>query len=116
MKNPSMCLQEIRVMHGTRLFMKSSPNWKAHFHSVHGLIQSSTTMEGYRDSTLQKEIPINKERKVKNMKIRYFINGFTYGKNYFYSVGSFTKKQHEALQKGEVVIYNGNEFWIEITE
>lgn len=49
----------------------------------------------------------------RNMKYRYFINGFTYGRSYFFSVGSFTEEQKQMLYDGQVVKYNGNEFWIE---
>jgi hypothetical protein len=52
----------------------------------------------------------------KSMKYKYYINGFTYGRAYFFSVGSFTEKQVRGMYNGKMVTYNGNEFWIEEVE
>lgn len=44
--------------------------------------------------------------------IRYMINGWEYGREYFYDLGRFTKKQIEKLEQGEIVWKRGNAFWI----
>ena len=43
---------------------------------------------------------------------RYYIDGFTQGEKYFYSVGNFTKWELKDLEEGKVVIKNGHEFYI----
>lgn len=46
--------------------------------------------------------------------MRHYINGFTYGERYFKSVGHFTEKEWNRMIDGEVIVKNGNEFWIEV--
>ena len=45
--------------------------------------------------------------------IRYMINGWEYGHEYFHDLGRFTKRQMEKLEQGKIVWKNGNAFWIE---
>ena len=42
---------------------------------------------------------------------KYMINGWKYGKSYFYSFG-FTSLEKERLEDGEVITKGDNEFWI----
>ena len=44
---------------------------------------------------------------------RYFINGWTYGKHYFFDIGGFTEDQVKRMMDGETISKNGNAFWIE---
>lgn len=43
--------------------------------------------------------------------MKYFINGFRYGRSYFMSFG-FSENERERLMNGEIITRNGNEFWI----
>lgn len=45
--------------------------------------------------------------------MKYYINGWRESEKHFYEVGRFTEEEKEALNNGEVVIKNGNEFYIE---
>ena len=49
------------------------------------------------------------------MKRTYYINGFREGKSYFLSLGRFTFKELSALECGEIISKNGNQFWVEKT-
>ena len=46
------------------------------------------------------------------MKIKYMINGFEYGHEYFYDLGRFTEKQQKELDDGHIVWKRGNAFYI----
>ena len=44
--------------------------------------------------------------------MKYFINGWRYGKSYFMSIGRFTEDEMQRLEDGETITKNDNEFWI----
>ena len=43
--------------------------------------------------------------------MRYFINGWSYGRSYFMSFG-FTEEEYERMVNGETITKEENEFWI----
>lgn len=43
--------------------------------------------------------------------MKYYINGWRYGKSYFMSFG-FTAREMERLMDGEIIKKGENEFWI----
>lgn len=43
--------------------------------------------------------------------MKYFINGWTYGRSYFMSFG-FTAEEIDRMANGEVIRRGDNEFWI----
>ena len=43
--------------------------------------------------------------------MKYFINGWLYGRSYFMSFG-FSEYEMDRLMDGEVITREGNEFWI----
>ena len=45
--------------------------------------------------------------------MKYYINGWREGRSYFFSIGRFTDSEKESLMNGEIVVKNGNEFYIE---
>lgn len=45
--------------------------------------------------------------------MKYYINGWREGRNYFMNLGRFTTYELNSLMNGETVKKNGNEFWIE---
>lgn len=45
--------------------------------------------------------------------MKYYINGWQEGKNYFYDIGRFTEEEKEKLQNGETIEKDGNTFRIE---
>lgn len=53
---------------------------------------------------------------MKRYHIKYYINGFREGENYFYRLGRFTEEETEMLIKGEIVVKGDNEFYMEIEE
>lgn len=47
----------------------------------------------------------------------YFINGWRENRNYFMSIGNFTERDMEYMEKtGEEITRGGNTFRIEVTE
>lgn len=44
--------------------------------------------------------------------MKFFINGFSYGRSYFMSFG-FTREEFERMVSGAVIERDGNAFWIE---
>jgi len=43
--------------------------------------------------------------------MKYYINGFRYGRSYFMSFG-WSEQDRDQLMSGEVILRDGNEFWI----
>lgn len=48
--------------------------------------------------------------------MRYYINGWREGRNYFFRIGRFTEEEIERLLNGETVTKGDNEFCIEVEE
>ena len=44
--------------------------------------------------------------------MKYFINGWKYGRSYFLSIGRFTEYEMQRLEDGEIITKDDNEFWI----
>lgn len=46
--------------------------------------------------------------------MRFYINGWREGRNYFFRIGRFTEEEVERLLNGEIVTKGDNEFCIEV--
>lgn len=45
--------------------------------------------------------------------MKYYINGWTELKTYFFYIGRFTETEFEKLMNGETITKYGNMFWID---
>lgn len=59
------------------------------------------------------KIKNRKAQGARGRKMKYYINGWREGRNYFFRLGRFTEEEIKRLEDGEIVIKGENEFYME---